>query len=96
MRLKPAMLCLFICELSAGFSSAAQRYVDPTNTYYRVYAVVPVLPPQTVTALAYNLPKYAPTSEEIGKKSGIYGFSSVLGDDGKFALIEIVAHERGR
>jgi hypothetical protein len=94
MRSKSAALFVLLFELFAGFSLAGQRYVDPTNTYHRVYAVVPVLTPQTVTALQYSLPKYAPTPDEIGKKSGIYGFSSMLSDDGKFALIELVAHER--
>jgi hypothetical protein len=39
-------------------------------------------------------PLYAPTPAEIGRPSGIIGFTSEISDDGKYALIEIVAHDR--
>lgn len=74
--------------LAAYFSTclfAGQRYVDPLNTYHRVYAIVPV---------SGSRPLYAPDSDEIGPKTGIVGFSSMLSDDGSYALIEIVARDR--
>ncbi len=72
--------------------SAGPRYVSPVNTYFRVYAVVPMT--GSGTPADPVRPLYAPTAGEIGRTSGILGFTSELSDDGKYALIEIVAHDR--
>jgi hypothetical protein len=83
----------FLITIAAIFLSAAptpggQRYVDPSNTYHRVYAIVPV------NQSSPRRPLYVPTPDQIGAKSGIVGFSSRFSDDGNYALIELVARDR--
>jgi len=82
-----ALLLTFVAGLFAG-----ERYVSPLNTYFRLYAIVPVV--GSGTAADPMRPMYAPVPGEIGRASGIIGFNSQLSDDGKTALIEIVARDR--
>ena len=82
-----ALLLTVVIGLSAG-----ERYVSPLNTYFRVYAIVPIV--GSGTAADPIRPMYAPVSGESGRSNGILGFTSQLSDDGKTALIEIVARDR--
>ena len=66
--------------------------MDPYNSYHRLYAIVPIV--GTGSSADPSRPLYAPTVDEINAKSGILAFTSELGDDGKHALIEIVARNR--
>ena len=85
--------CVFLAALtSITHLYAGQRFVDPTNTYHRVYAIVPMLPSSSEASAAR--PKHAPLPDEIGPKTRILGFSSELSDNGSVALIEIVALDR--
>lgn len=72
----------------------AQRKVDPQNLYERVLAVVPVV--GTGSAADPKRPKYAPAPGQMSaaRSGGIIGFTQVLSDDGKFALVEFVARDR--
>jgi hypothetical protein len=82
-----AILLAAVIGLSAG-----ERYVSPLNTYFRVYAVVPMV--GSGTPADPVRPMYTPIPSQIGRASGIIGFNSQLSDDGKTALIEIVARDR--
>lgn len=83
-----------VCLLAAVGSAFAQHRVDAANMYARVYAIVPMIGSGT-----WNDPKrpmFAPIPHEMtpGNRTGIIGFNQVQSDDGKFALIEIVAANR--
>jgi hypothetical protein len=82
-----AILLTFVVTLSAG-----ERYVSPLNTYFRVYAIVPMT--GSGTAADPVRPMYVPVPSQIGRASGIIGFNSQLSEDGKTALIEIVARDK--
>ncbi|WP_180539224.1 hypothetical protein [Nevskia soli] len=85
---------LLIALTSSTLLHAGQRYVDPTNTYHRVYAIVPVVSAATETSVSVSRPKHAPLPAQIGATTRILGFSSQISDNGNYALIEIVAIDR--
>ncbi len=62
--------------------------------YERVLAIVPLV--GTGTAADPQRPMYAPVGSAIGptSRTGILGYTYVLSDDGKFALVEYVARDR--
>jgi hypothetical protein len=66
----------------------AQHSVDPRNTYHRVIAVVPMI--GSGTAADPRRPQYAP-APGAAAPNGIIGFTQVLTDDGKSAIVEFVA-----
>ena len=66
--------------------------VDPYNTYHRVYAIVPMTGSGSSADPLH--PLYAPGVLDINPSTGILAFTSMLSDDGKYALIEIVARQR--
>jgi len=82
-----AILLTFVITLAAG-----ERYVSPLNTYFRVYAIVPMV--GSGTAADPVRPMYTPVPSQIGRASGIIGFNSQLSEDGKTALIELVARDK--
>ena len=69
----------------------AQHRVDPKNTYNRVIAVVGFT--GKGTPADPRRPQYAPWPPSRDP-SGILAFSFVPSDDGKFALVELVARNR--
>jgi hypothetical protein len=69
----------------------AQSRVDPRNTYHRVIIVAPII--GSGTAADPQRPKYAPAPGSA-VPDGIIGFTQVPTDDGKFAIVEIVAQKR--
>jgi hypothetical protein len=69
----------------------AQPSVDPRNTYHRVICVVPMI--GSGTAADPLRPKYAPVPGSA-TSNGIIGFTQVLTDDGKSAIVEFVAQTR--
>ncbi len=75
-------------------SSYAQRNKsDPFNTYYRIYAIVPMVGSGTESDPTH--PLYAPGVDEVGgQANAVVGFTSDLSDDGRYALLEIVARSR--
>ena len=76
-----------------GLPASSQRIVvDPYNSYHRVYAVVPMT--GSGSSADPIRPLYAPSVADINPSTGIVGFTSELSDDGKYALIEIVARQR--
>jgi hypothetical protein len=62
--------------------------------YERVMAIVPVI--GTGTAADPKRPLYAPAPHTASptSRTGILGFTYVLSDDGRFALVEFVARDR--
>ena len=93
MNLRKAVVPL-VCLLAVAGASFAQNRVDPINMYERVLAIVPVVG-QGTAADPYR-PKYAPLKSEIDLQglTGVMAFTSVLSDDRKFALIELVTRNR--
>ena len=99
----PLALLIF-CALAA-----AQHRIDPRNMYERVLAVVPLVGSGTMSDPIR--PEYAPvpgastvvqavttasgSTPVAAQRPGIIAFSYVVSDDGKFALAEFVAVDRG-
>jgi hypothetical protein len=87
--MKTYLLCpLLLC---AAFASA-QEQVDSRNLHERIIAVVPV-----TGAGTYADPKrplFAPTAEELRKGSAIVEYNWSPSDDGRYAIVEFVAHDR--
>lgn len=83
-----------VCVFAASIPLFAQRQVDPRNRYERVLAVVPMIGQGTFDDP--KRPMYAPLPSAINPAApaGILGFTFVASDDGKFALVEIVAKDR--
>jgi hypothetical protein len=80
-----------VCLLVAVGSASAQHRVDPGRMYERIYAIVPMIGSGTWDDP--KRPMFAPVPHLMtpGSRTGIIAFNQVESDDGKFALIEIVA-----
>lgn len=82
---------LLVASLGSG-----QRKVDPKNTYARIICVVPMV--GTGAANDPRRPQYAPwpppSAPQVRSRSTIVAFTQQLSDDGKSALIELVALDR--
>ena len=82
---------LLVAALGSG-----QRKVDPKNTYTRIICVVPMV--GTGTANDPRRPQYAPwpppSASQTGSRSTILAFTQQVSDDGKSALLELVALDR--
>ena len=79
-----------ICTLPAGLF-AQQRKVDLQHMYERVICIVPMIGAGTPDDP--RRPMFAPPQPDPNGRSGIIGFSYELSDNGKFALVEFVAHD---
>ncbi|MCX6625717.1 MAG: hypothetical protein NTY38_32570 [Acidobacteria bacterium] len=76
---------------SLVFPVFSQQRVDPRNTYERLIAIVPMMGAGTFTDPVR--PLYAPVpGSEMAKQ--VIGFTFILSDDGKSALVEFVARDR--
>jgi hypothetical protein len=83
--------CVWVLILAAAL--AAQRRVDPRNSYHRVVGVLPLV--GSGSANDPVRPKYAPAVASAGKTNGgIIAFAFELSDDGKLAIAELVAVDR--
>lgn len=74
----------------------AQHRVNPQNMYERVLCVVPMI--GSGSAGDPIRPQYAPLPLPLGtppSRDGIIAFSFQISDDGKLALVEFVAFNRG-
>lgn len=80
-----------VCLLAAVGSGFAQHRVDLANLYSRAYLIVPMIGSGTWDDP--RRPMFAPPPQQMtpGTRTGILAFNQVESDDGKFALIEIVA-----
>jgi len=80
-----------VCLLVAVGYVFGQNRVDATHLYARIYAIVPMI--GTGTSVDPRRPMFTPIPTQMppGIRTGIIAFNSVESDDGKFALIEIVA-----
>lgn len=94
-KFSPAVLLLSLLGTLATRLQSQPR-VDARNRYERVQAVVPLVGKGTFDDP--KRPMYAPSPAELrlatttGK--GIIGFTHVMSDDGKLALVEYVARDR--
>ena len=81
---------LFVILLTVA-SLVGQRRVEPSQTYYRVYAVAPMVGKGTWADP--KRPLVAPVASQLSPadRNGILGFHHQISDDGNFALVEIVA-----
>jgi len=87
------MLRLTAGLLALACVAAAQRRVDPRNTYEPAICVVSVV--GTGTMKDPKRPQYAPWPPTGAKSpNGIIAFSHQVSDDGTFALVEFVARDR--
>ena len=88
------LLLLLLLGILMPPRGLAQRKVDPRNTFHRVWAVVPLVGAGTMADPKRPLYAPAPGVRGAAQRQGICGFSSILSDDGKFALVELVAVDR--
>jgi hypothetical protein len=92
--LKFRFLVVFL--VAASFSHLiAQNRVDARYMYERLICIVPVV--GTGNPGDPRRPLYAPLPPRTGSPAladGIIAYNSVLSDDGRFALIELVARDR--
>lgn len=73
----------------------AQQRVNLRNTYERLICVVPMV--GAGTPADPRRPLYAPLPPSRGvapSRDGIIGFAYQVSDDGRFAIVEFVAHDR--
>lgn len=70
---------------------SSQPRVDPKNLYERLICVVPMVGAGTYTDP--RRPLFAPTQADV-TGDGIIQFSFEESDDGKFAIVELVARDR--
>jgi hypothetical protein len=83
---------LLVLLILAG-ALAAQRRVDPKNTYHRILVVVPVA--GTGTDQDPFRPKYAPWPHpEVAGPADIIGYVAVPSDDHKHFVVEFAAKDR--
>jgi hypothetical protein len=86
-------LCVVVSALCVAAALPAQHRVDPRYSYHRVIAVVPLVGAGTAQDPIRG--KYVPTAETAGPLgTGIIAFAVQLTDDGKHAIIELVAAQR--
>ncbi len=80
-------------DLAAQTPVPARR-VEATNTYRRIYCVVPMVGAGTFADP--RRPKYAPlaANHDPTSRAGILAYSFQLSDDGHFALVQFVAADR--
>lgn len=80
----------------ASSQHAGQLRVDPTMTYHRVMAIVPLTGSGTFEDP--KRPMFAPTPQAISPSApshtGIIAYQHQLSDDGTLALVEFVAVDR--
>lgn len=80
-------------QQTTGKGSVPVPRVDSRNTYRRLIAVVPLV--GSGTRADPVRPKYAPWPPATGASpTDIIGYSQILSDDGKFAIVEFVARDR--
>jgi hypothetical protein len=85
-------IVLVAAVLGITLPALAQHRVDPKNRGERIIAVVPM-----IGSGRLNDPKrplFAPLPSEMRKPGGIQEFSYELTDDGKHAIVELVANDR--
>ncbi len=75
--------------LYATVPISAQQRVDPRTTYERILAVTPIVGKGTPSDP--RRPLYTPAGADRG---GIIGFSWLPSEDGRVALVELVARDR--
>src|SRR5437588_11376423 len=87
------LACVFI---SGTFmpNALAQKKIDARMTYERCWASVPMI--GTGTLADPKRPLYAPlpSAMSASSRTGILGYTLILSDDGKTALVEFVARDR--
>ena len=86
-------LCLVVAVLCFAAALSAQRRVDARYSYHRVIAVVPLV--GSGTAADPIRGKHVPTAQLTGQpEAGIIAFAVELTDNGKSAIVELVALRR--
>lgn len=71
-----------------------QSRVDPTNSYHRVLAIVPMTGSGTHDDPKRPMFVPAPANAVAGDRSGIIAWQHQMSDDGTLAIVEIVATTR--
>jgi hypothetical protein len=96
---------LLACLLLTTILLHGQRRVDPKNLYHRIICVAPLTGSGTATdpvrpkyapwpLPAQQFPAPKPVTSAGQTQGGIIAFSYLPSDDGRFALVEFVAHTR--
>ena len=85
----------FVTAFVTLFATLAysQQRVDPRFTYYRAFCILPLI--GGVELNEPVRPKHIPLpGASRAERNGILGFYQEVSDDGKWALVEIVARDR--
>ncbi len=75
-----------------GTIATTQQRVDPTMTYHRVMAIVPLA--GSGTSSDPQRPMFAPAPSAVSGHTGIIAYQHQLSDDGTLSLVEFVAVDR--
>ena len=87
------MLKLLLLLPFAALLQAQHARVDERNASHRIICVVPMV--GTGTPADPKRPQYAPwPPSPTSSRTAIISFSHQVSDDGRFALVEFVAHDR--
>src|SRR5581483_6304632 len=89
-----AAAALFVCLLAAN-AAAQQRRVDLRNTYERIICVVGYQ--GAGTPEDPKRPMFVPAPSAFSNpadRSGIIAYKQIASDDGRFAIVELVAEDR--
>ena len=73
---------------------SAQYRVDPSQSYERIYAILPMTGKGTLDDPKRPMFMPAPAQMKANDRTGIIAYHQVASDDGRFALVEIVTASR--
>jgi len=90
----PRTVVSVVCLVIASVPAFAQPRVQWMNRYERVLVIVPMI--GSGTAVDPIRPKHLPvlSAEASLSSTPFLGFSVQVSDDGKYALVELVAHDK--
>ena len=94
-RLRSPLFVFVVGFLVCSSALYAQQKVDPRNRYERIVCIVPMIGSGTYEDP--RRPAYVPTDSEQAQTppgQGLLGYSSIISDDGQWALVEFAAMER--
>ena len=94
-RLRSPLFVFVVGFLVCSSALFAQQKVDPRNRYERIVCIVPMIGSGTYEDP--RRPAYVPTDSEQAQTppgQGWLGYSSIVSDDGQWALVELVAADR--
>ena len=89
---QPAVTAPAPMPATASVLPVPTKRVDPTNSYHRMLAIVPLT--GSGTHADPLRPMFAPAPSAAANRNGIIAYQHQVSDDGKLAIVEFVATTR--